>query len=82
MPNNGGQRGDSCCGAYDLSSRRRLVHQLWEGEELWDEAVQHLWSRKHPMHSGGRDVYSSERADRETCRCVCVFNPVLSMKSL
>lgn len=72
MPNNGFQRGDSCCGACDLPSRWSLVCQLWEGEELWDQAVQYLRSREHTMHSGGRDVYSSEGANREARRCVCV----------
>lgn len=70
MPDNSCQRGDSCCGASDLSSRRSLVRQLWEGEELWHEAVQHLRSREHTMHGGGRDVYSSEGVNRETRRCV------------
>lgn len=72
MPDNSFQRGDSCCGACDLSSRRSLVCQLWEREELWDKAVQHLRSREHTMHGGGGDVYSSEGANRETRRCVCL----------
>lgn len=70
MPNDSFQRGDGRCGACNLSPRRSLVRQLWEGEKLWDEAVQHLWSREHTMHGGGRDVYSSEGANRETRRWV------------
>ena len=72
MPDDCFQRGDGCCGARDLSPRRSLVRQLWEGEELWDQAVQHLRSREHAVHGGGGDVCSSEGADRETRRCVCV----------
>ena len=72
MPNDSFQRGDGCCGTCDLSSGRDLVCQLWEGEELWDQAVQHLRSCEHTVHSGGRDVYSTEGANRETRRCVCI----------
>lgn len=70
MPNNSVQRGDGCRGSRDLPPRRSLVCQLWEREELWDKAVQHLWSREQPVHGGGRDVDPSERANRETRRCV------------
>lgn len=70
MPNNCVQCGDSCRGAYDLSSRRSLVCTFWEGEELWHKAVQHLWSCEQTVHSGGRDVCPLERATRETRRYV------------
>lgn len=73
MPDDSFQCGDGCCGACDLSSRRSLVRRLWEGEELRDEAVQHLRSREHAVHGGGGDVYFSEGANRETRRCV--FSP-------
>lgn len=72
MPDDSVQRGDGCCGAWDLSSRWNMVRKLWEREELWDKAVQHLRSREHAVHSGGGDVYSSEGANRETRRCVCL----------
>ncbi len=75
LPDNSFQCGDGCCGACDLSSRWGLVCKLWEREKLWDKAVQHLWSREHTVHGGGRNVYSSERANRETCRCV--YSPPL-----
>lgn len=70
MPDDGVQRGDGCCGARDLSSRRSVVRELREREELRDKTVQHLRSREHTVHSGGRDVYSSEGVNRETRRCV------------
>lgn len=72
MPDDSLQRGDGCCGAWDLSSGRSLVRRFREGEELWDEAVQHLRSREYAVHGGGRDVYSSEGANREARRCVCL----------
>lgn len=70
MPDDRFQCGDGCCGAGDLSSRWGVVRKLWEREELWDEAVQHLGSREHAVHRGGGDVHPSERAHRETRWCV------------
>ena len=50
------------------SSRRRLVRDVWTGEEPRHEAVQHLGSGEVPVHGGGGDVGAAEGPDRAPLR--------------
>lgn len=57
MPNDSRQCGNGCRGTCYLSPGWRMVSQLREREELWDEALQYLRSREHTMHCGRGDVH-------------------------
>lgn len=77
MPDHSVQRRDGGCGARNLPPGRDVVCELRQGEELRDQAVQHLRSRQLPVHGGGRDVRPPEGADRETRRCVHALRSAL-----
>lgn len=73
LPNNCCQCWNGVCSPDHLPSQWHMVCQFRQREELRHEALQHLRSCEQPLHRGGRDVYSDERADREACRYAVTF---------